>query len=374
MDQSTRNIKILHLSAVNSWGGGENHIENLCFELKRNVEVENTILCVKNKPFHKKIKKGDFRVQAAPLFTKLDPRYILKVIKVCEQEKFDLIHIHDPTALTLAVFADQFADLPPFVFSKKISFPVRKRKRTLYKYNYPKIAKYLCVSEQTKQVMAEAIEDKNKLITIYHGTRIDIKSSETPFKLREKLHIPPQKIIVGNIANHHFSKSLETFIDVADYLINKLGLEDFIFIQIGTFTKLTDALLQRIKDKKLDEHVKFQGYIPNASNFIPQFDISLITSTNEGLPQVIYESFYHKVPIVSTKVAGIPEVIQHGKNGFLAEKKDVKALGDNLIFLKKNPELCEKFVEINFPLVLENFSTKQMAEKTLNEYKKIIYG
>lgn len=367
-------MKVLHLSAVNSWGGGENHIENLCCELDKTAEVENTILCVRNKPFHHRLKQTEISFLTAPLLMKLDPRYIFKIIKICKKEQFDLIHIHDSTALALTVFADQFAELPPFVFSKKISFAIKKRKRTLYKYNHPKIRKYLCVSEQTKQVMAEAIEDKDKLTTIYHGTRLDNKSNITPFQLREKLTIPPQQIIVGNIANHHFSKNLETYIDVADHLVNEHKRKDFVFVQIGTFTKLTAALLQRVKEKNLDDHVKFLGYLPHASNFIPQFDIFLITSTNEGLPQVIYESFYHKIPVVSTNVAGIPEVIANGDNGLLAEKKDFKKLSEHLISLKDDPDLTKIFTEKNYPLVLNKFSTEQMAQKTLTEYKKIIYG
>lgn len=368
-------MTILQLTAVHNWGGGGQHIENLCYELSlSHPHIRNIIMVARNGQFHERLKTTTFEYSTLPLAFNFDPRAIYQLIKICRKEEIDLIHIHGPTSLALAVIADHFADLPPFVFSKKISFDIKKRKRTLYKYNYPKIRKYLCVSEQTKQIMIEAIEDKDKAITIYHGTRLDNKSKTTPFMLREKFNIPSHQRIVGNIANHHFSKNIETFIDVADEIVNKQKRKDFIFIQIGTFTKLTDSLLQRIRDKKLDDHVKFLGYLRNASNFIPQFNISLITSTNEGLPQVIYESFFHKIPVVSTNVAGIPEVIEHGKNGFLADAKDVKMLSKYLITLRENNKLEEQFIKTNYPLVLTKFSTQQMAQQTLQEYKKILYG
>lgn len=365
-------MTILHISAVKSWGGGENHIENLCYELSfSNPEVKNIILCTKNGAFHKRLKSFSHNFEAAPLLFNLDFRYILKIIRLCRKEKVDIIHVHDPRAMALAIAADRLFKLPPFIFSKKTSFPIKKRKQTLYKYNYPKIKKYLCVSKQTKNVLSNAITDSEKLITIYHGTRIDNKSNVTPFQLREKLNIPLDEKIVGNVANHHKAKNLETLIDVADYIINQKGNDKIHFVQIGTFTERTEALFEKVKNLNLEKHIHFLGYTPKASNFIPQFDISLITSSNEGLPQVIYESFYHMVPVVSTNVAGIPEVIIDGENGFLADAYDFRGLGEGILRLIQNQSLISQFAEVSKKKLFEQYITPIMAKRTLKEYSEI---
>src|SRR5690606_33991183 len=135
-------------------------------------------------------------------------RFILKIGSLCKKKKIDLVHIHDTTALSLAVMADHIFDLPPFVFSKKTSFPIRNRKQTLFKYNYRKIRSILCVSETTLKVASPSIEDPSRLKVIYHGTRLDNKSASTPFLLREKLDLPSDKRIIGNIANHIRAKHL----------------------------------------------------------------------------------------------------------------------------------------------------------------------
>lgn len=367
-------MRILHLSGFKTWGGGENQLENLCFELEKEPEITNAIFCVKDGELHQRLKQQETYFFTAPMGIKIDPRFIHKLTKVAKKGNFDLLHIHDSTALTLAVIADHFADLPPFVFSKKISFPVRQKKLTLFKYNYPKIQRYLCVSEQTKEVMAGAIKDTDKLVTIYHGTRMDTKSIETPFRLRDKYNIASDKIIVGNVANHHFSKDLDTFIEVADHLVNSRKMTNVHFIQIGSLTKISDSWLEKVKQLNLQNHFNFLGFEPNASNFIPQFDIFLLTSTNEGFPQVIYEAFYHEIPVVSTKVAGVPEVVKHKKNGLLADQRDVKKLSEHVIALANDPALRAKLTKDNKAMVKEKFSTTQMAQKTLTEYKKIING
>lgn len=365
-------MTILHISAVKSWGGGENHIENLCYELSvSNPEVKNIILCTQDGAFHKRLKNFSHNFVAAPLLFNVDFRFILKIIKLCRKEKVDVIHLHDPRAIALAIAADRLFKLPPFVFSKKTSFPIKKRKQTLYKYNYYKIKKYLCVSKQTKNVLAKAVIQKQKLITIYHGTRVDNKSDVTPFQLREKFSIPSHKKIVGSVANHHKAKNLETLIDVADYAINQRGNTNVCFVQIGTFTERTEALIEKVKDLNLEQHIHFLGYTPKASNFIPQFNISLITSSNEGLPQVIYESFYHMVPVISTNVAGIPEVIINGENGFLSDAYDFKALGEQVLNLVEDQDLALKFAQLSREKLFEQYVTPIMAKRTLKEYNII---
>ncbi len=368
-------MTILHLSAVNNWGGGGNQIENLCFELSQsNPEIRSIIVVAEKGQFHERLKKKNLEFDTVPLSFNLDPRAIYKIIKLCKNEKVDLIHIHGSKSISLAVIADHFANLPPFIFSKKISFPVKKRKQTLYKYNYSKIKKIFCVSNQTKNIMAKAIMDKEKLITIYHGTRIDNKSSVTPFLLRKKFPILPHQKIVGNIANHHEAKNLESFVDVANYLVNIRKQNQFHFVQIGSFTERTSVLKEKMKELNLEKHITFVGFINNASNFIPQFDVTLITSTNEGIPQVIYESFYHKIPVVSTNVAGIPEVVKNNETGLLADPNDNKALANHISSLMSDTALQKKITEVSCQKLHSNFTTKLMAEKMLAEYKEILNG
>lgn len=368
-------MTVLHISAVKSWGGGENHIENLCFELAQsNPEVINIVLCVKDELFHQRLSKTNIITETAPLSINMDLRFVLKIIKLNRKYKPDVIHLHDPSAIVLAIVADKFAGLPPFVFSKKTSFPIKNKKLTLYKYNYSKIKKYLCVSEETKRITEESIIDKDKLITIYHGTNIGTKNSQTPFLLREKFGIDPSTKIIGIIGNHIRAKNFETLIETVNIIVNVQKRTDFIFIQIGSHTDRTEDLLQSVKSLNLEKNLLFLGYMPSASNFIPQFDALLLTSQSEGIPQVIYESFYHEVPVISTNVGGIPEIIQDGVNGLLAPKQSPEILAEKIEYLFNNENMISNFVAISKENLLKYYTTSIMAQKTLQEYKTILNG
>ncbi|KFF05888.1 glycosyltransferase family 4 protein [Flavobacterium reichenbachii] len=365
-------MTIIHVSAVKNWGGGENHIETLCFELKEsNPEVKNIILCVKDRPFHERLKKTDITFETAPLAYNLDFRFSLKLIQIAKKYKPDVIHIHDPSAIALSIIADKLYKLPPFIFSKKTSFEIKHKKLTLYKYNYPKIKKIFCVSNETKRICEKSIEDKNKLVTIYHGTSLLNKNSETLFNLREKFAIDPSKTIIGNIGNHIRAKNLETFVEIVDHIINKLNLKNFYFIQIGTFTDRTDDLINKIVELKLENHVQFLGYTLNASNYIPQFDIFLMTSQSEGIPEVIFESFYHKRPVISTDVGGIPEIIEDEINGLLTPRHNPELMSKKIVSLSNDQISINNFTDLSYKKLMSSFLASTMAQNMLKEYKNL---
>ncbi|MDO6759067.1 glycosyltransferase family 4 protein [Tamlana sp. 2_MG-2023] len=364
---------ILHVSGVSNWGGGENHIENLYYELEKSeLEVTQYVFCVKNGDFHKRLTKGNYNCIPATLGLKIDPRFIFKLIRVCRSKKVDAIHIHDPTALTLSVIADRISgNLPPFIFSKKTSFEIKNRKSTRFKYNYKKIEKYICVSKAVADVTAKAIENTDKIITIYNGIRFSNKTTHTDFKLREKFNIPANKIIVGNIGNHIRAKNLLTFLNVINDIVNVKKLDHFHFIQIGSFTKKTEVYTDKVKELNLEDHITFTDFIDNASNYIPQFDIFMLTSQSEGLPQVINEAFYFKTPVISTNPGGIPEIIENGVNGFLSEVNDYQTLSDNLVILNSDKALQTRFIEKSYHQITNGFSSEIMARKTFDVYKAI---
>lgn len=366
-------MNILHFSPVKNWGGGGNHIENLCYELsKSNPEVRNFIVVAKNGRFEERLKKSDFNYFTIPLAFNLDPRAIWKFIRLCKREKIDLVHLHGSTSLSIAIIASNLAKLPPFVFSKKTIFPIKSRKQTLYKYNHPQIKKILCVSEAVKKVSEPAIEEKDKLVTIYHGTRIDNKSAHTPFKLREKLNIPPDNKIVGHIGNHIPAKDLNTLIDVIDYLINIKKRKDITFVQFGSFSNDTPRFRGKIAQLGLVSHIYFMGYVDNASNFINQFDLLTISSKSEGLPQVLYEAAWHKTPVAATNVGGIPEFIESNYNGLLSEREDALTLAQNIETLLDDPMQGALFAERSHKKLDPSFTAKAMARATLQVYRQVL--
>jgi len=131
-------------------------------------------------------------------------------------------------------------------------------------------------------------------------------------------------------------------------------------------------LIPLISQKNLEKHFIVTDFIENASSYIPKFDIYIMTSTREGLPITIYEAFYQKTPVISTRAGGIPEAITNFENGLLSNIQDYKSLAKNISTIINNPKLISNFTDKSYQLLHNKFTSKQLAEDTLKVYKAVI--
>lgn len=102
-----------------------------------------------------------------------------------------------------------------------------------------------------------------------------------------------------------------------------------------------DGILKRVKDLKIEDKFKYLGWVGGDSkiDLLNKCDVFVLPSYNEGLPISVLEAMSYGMPIVSTKVGGIPEIVLNGENGFMVEPGDKKGLCDALLKLKDDKSL-----------------------------------
>ena len=165
-------MKILHLQLEKSWGGGGVQMLSLHNEFTNHFpDVSGAFFCKKNSVLHQKCKTSNYNFFTTPMVFKFSILAIFKLIKVLKTNKFDVIHIHGSTALTLFALTNFVYKTPPGLFHKKTSFKIKNKKFTRYKYNHYNLKKIICVSNFAKQISIPAIEDKYKLHVVYDGIK-----------------------------------------------------------------------------------------------------------------------------------------------------------------------------------------------------------
>jgi glycosyltransferase involved in cell wall biosynthesis len=143
-------------------------------------------------------------------------------------------------------------------------------------------------------------------------------------------------------------------------------------LQIGRFTDFTDTLKSSVKEKGLEDYITFTDFLKEGFKYTSQFDVFLMSSKSEGLPLTILESFYYKVPVVSTRAGGIPEVVIDKENGLLSDIKDYQDLGKNILLLLNDEKLRNDIVENAYKLVIKTFSADTMANQTISVYNEVL--
>ncbi|HER40226.1 MAG TPA: glycosyltransferase [Salinimicrobium catena] len=367
-------MKILHISGARSWGGNEQQLVDLIPELNK-LQVESIVFGMEGSPLQDEIQKSGtlFLSSSEGKIHKKNNFSLLK--KIVADHHPDIIHLHTSDAVTLFVISDILYRLKtPAVLSKKgmgSSMSILSR----YKYNYGSIKKIICVSEAVKnELQKEVIKKRNhgRLQVIYDGVNLDRTKVVRSEDIRELFGLDKKYVLLGNIANHAKAKDLGTMVNMMDYLVNTMKVQDIHLIQIGSFSKLTEDLKQQIKDSGLESFITLAGFQHHALDFIPQFDLYVMSSVREGLPITIFESFYKNTPVVSTNAGGIPEAIEDGVNGFLVEVGDYKGLAEKVIKLSREQSLQEQFKERSEKVFHENFVAGKTAERTFEVYNQVL--
>lgn len=117
--------------------------------------------------------------------------------------------------------------------------------------------------------------------------------------------------------------------------------------------------------QQLSSKINFIGNTKNVDNYLIQADCFILFSKNEGLPISIIEAMRAGLPIISTKIAGIPELVEDGKNGYLVEPNTEELANLLLKILKEYPDLKQMGKKSR-----KLFEQKFTKEKMLHTYCK----
>lgn len=134
---------------------------------------------------------------------------------------------------------------------------------------------------------------------------------------------------------------------------------------------LENQLKEEVEKNNLKDIVHFIGFRKNVYELLPELNVLLLTSIEEGLGSVILDAFASKVPVVATNAGGIPELVKHEETGLIAPVKDHEKLAENVNRILNEPELKERLI-INAYEFVQGFSKEKTAEKTLAVYREIL--
>jgi glycosyltransferase involved in cell wall biosynthesis len=126
----------------------------------------------------------------------------------------------------------------------------------------------------------------------------------------------------------------------------------------------------------IENHVVFVGWVSGAVkvDLLRRAQIYVLPSYNEGLPVSLLEAMSWQVPVISTRVGGIPELVREGVDGLLIDAGDRAALSSAIIELAQNAELREKMGIAARDQVERNFSKNVILPRLEGIYRSLIYA
>jgi glycosyltransferase involved in cell wall biosynthesis len=286
----------------------------------------------------------------------LDRECLRRLGEILEEHMLTVVHAHDDKTLLYAWLlkltrpglrilytchshaVQRRGDFPSL--SGYLKFRARQKLQIFLMRRYLKPV--LTVSNDTKKRLVQNGLRNSDVAVLHNGidTAFWERSAGVPV-LRKELGLPPDGFLVGTVARITPEKDLETFYQVARRVNQQLPQALFVIVGDGYGDELGRAR-QDVARLGLERVVHFTGHRNDLRDIYVSFDLFLMTSVTEGLPNTLLEAMALGVPAVSTDVGGIPELLPHGEGGFLAPAGAVEELARRVLELLGSAELRER--------------------------------
>jgi L-malate glycosyltransferase len=354
-------VKILHLNNENTWRGGERQTLLLAKALD-GFGVETAIACRPQSPLEECARSESIRtapISGNPL------RGGLNLIHAARD--FDLIHCHTGRGHSLAALTARW-HRKPLVVSRRVDFCPKPTRFNRYKYSLAK--RIVCVSKFIAAQLGNWGVPQDRLTIIHEA--VPSFPPTTPRQIQElraALGLPANKRVVGNIAALVGHKDHPTLLRAAREVIRQRS--DVCFIVIGDGERRAELL--RLRDELgLTESVRFAGFLPQAQQYLPAFDVFVLSSSMEGLGTSILDAFQAGVPVAATAAGGIPDSVRQGETGLLAPVGDAGALAAGIVKLLDEPVLAQQVSTRAREWVKVECSVSRMAERHQQVYAEVL--
>jgi glycosyltransferase involved in cell wall biosynthesis len=146
--------------------------------------------------------------------------------------------------------------------------------------------------------------------------------------------------------------------------LTQLQMTDYILLVAGEGSDIKQAMTT-IVELNMNQKVKFLGWVDGEKklSLFRDSDILVLPSYYEGLPNVVLESMASGLPVIATRVGGIPDIITDGDNGFVVPVGDPSTLANKIDELHQNSALRKQFSERSYEVVKKEHSMESAISK-----------
>ena len=236
----------------------------------------------------------------------------------------------------------------------------------------------IAISSYLKEY-AEMINAKAKLVILPNGVDIEKFGREYSYGelsvLSDELGIKPGEKVIISISRLVFKNGVDVLIN-ALYEINKLKKENYKLLLVGDGGELANLKLQAFR-LGLEGQVIFVGSVDHAElpKYLGLADVFVRPSRSEGLGVAFLEAMAAKIPIVGTKIGGIPDFLKdfstdsERATGLFCEIENPIHLAEQISRIVEDEELRMKITKNAADLVMENYKWDKIAKNFAEIYK-----
>lgn len=331
-----------------------------------------TVACACSKKLNlwcQKFLDAEINILRLKVWHKHDPRHFLYLRKILPE--FDLFHMHiwNPASGRFGFLA---ARGKPLIITEHDPFPLTGMKGWVKKKLLPGAKKIIVASLAAKKLV-EAQEPGvgEKITVVPNGIDVEGFQQQTELidrhEFRKKyLGASPMDRVIVCVAELHERKGQKYLIEAMRTVVAAMPNVKLVLVGEGGERHTYERL-----SKPLGTNIVFAGHQKNVGQFMAAADVFALPSVREAFGLVLLEAAVAGIPVIATRVGGIPEIVIDGETGILVPPEDPSSLASALLDVLRNPEEVVRMTRQAKLRVNHLYTAKEMAEKTAAVYDAV---
>jgi glycosyltransferase involved in cell wall biosynthesis len=363
-------LSLFQIDAGREWRGGQRQSFLLAKELK-NRGYPLYFYVQPNSPLFRRAKEEGIPVVPLKVRSEMDFFAVARLALAMKRKNCRLIHCHDAHSAAIGAAAASLAKVPLRIMSRRVDFPLKNNALSRMKY-LKDVSCIVAISEGVREVLLKGGIPLEKIEVIPSG--IDFSAYEYPASrdyLRKELSFEKDDYLVGIIAHLADHKGHRYLIEATKILKEKAPKIKVIIVGEGPLRLDLD---QQVNRSGVEDMVFFLGFREDVPQILASLDLFVLSSYLEGLGTVLMDAMASSLPVVATRVGGIPEVVKDGLTGILVPPRNVEALAEAILHLYSSRDLAARMGKEGHDVVHRNFSAQAMAGKVADLYERLAKG
>ena len=342
--------QIAHINLARGYRGGERQTELLIRGLA-GTEIKQVLVARGNSPLVQRLADVEVEIREVEGL----------VSSVRATRGVDIVHSHEGRGVYAAWIRSVLSGTP-YIITRRVNNPLGSGFITHAAYR--RAAFVASVAKNISGLMQQY--DKNICARTVHSSASGLTADrETSLSIRDEF---PGKWLVGNIAAlDNQQKGQEYVISVARSL--QYSHRDIQFLLVGAGD---DEAMLRETATDLPNLV-FTGFVENVADYLAAFDLFILPSNKEGIGSILIDAMEQGLPIVASRVGGVPEIVHDSDNGLLIEAGATDQLQEAILHLHGDADLCRTMGDRGRQFARE-LTAEVMCGKYLALYKEALNG
>jgi glycosyltransferase involved in cell wall biosynthesis len=283
-------------------------------------------------------------------------------------QNFDILHTHDGKAQTIAFLGS--IGLPVRrVASRLVAFAPRHP--LIHRWKYSRTCHgVIALSQSVREVLIGAGVPSSKIEVIVPGIEIPgaLPGLEARAKARARWGFSGDEFVIGHAAAFTREKGQDIALEAALLLASRLPRARMLLVGDGP-ERSQPGMVELAR--RATAVAQLPGFVDDLTEFYAALDLYMMPSRSEAWGLTALRAMAYGLPVVASNVGGLPEVVEHGKSGWLVPSESPEALADAIASAAaNNARLCE--FGRNARARAEQFSIEKTVERTEQFYFRLL--